>query len=226
MSDYKKSVQTNCYDLSVNVADWPQHTHHKVAGVDEAGRGPLAGAVFAAAVILPANYNLPGLDDSKKLTARKRERLYDQIQHEALAFAIAEVSAQEIDAINIFRASMLAMHKAVFALDISPDFVYVDGTHCPLWTWPSQALVKGDSRLHCIAAASVLAKVARDRKLLKLDDVHPGYGFAKHKGYPTKAHLLALHKLGPCAEHRRSYAPVAAALSQSSRNIENANDTR
>jgi ribonuclease HII len=218
MSDYKKSVQANYDDLSVNVADWPKHACHKVAGVDEAGRGPLAGAVFAAAVILPAHYKLPGLNDSKKLSAGKRALLYDQIQQQALAFAIAEVSALEIDNMNIFRASMLAMHKAVVALDISPDFVYVDGTHCPLWSWHSQALVKGDARLHCIAAASVLAKVARDRELLKLDDIHPGYGFAKHKGYPTKAHLLALNKLGPCVEHRRSYAPVAAVLSQSSRN--------
>ncbi|MDO8908789.1 MAG: ribonuclease HII [Pseudohongiella sp.] len=215
--DYTKSIQSLFDELPANVADWPQHAHQKVAGADEAGRGPLAGAVFAAAVILPARYKLPGLDDSKKLSARKRELLYDQIQQEALAFAIAEVSAQEIDTINIFRASMLAMHKAVTALNISPDFVFVDGTHCPAWSWPSTALVKGDSRLHCIAAASILAKVARDRELQKLDDIYPGYGFAKHKGYPTRDHMLALQKLGPCAEHRRSYSPVLAALETSKR---------
>lgn len=212
MSDYKKSVQPLFDVLSPNAAEWPQHTGQHVAGADEAGRGPLAGAVFAAAVILPARYTLPGLNDSKKLSARKRELLYDQIQQQALAFAIAEVSAQEIDTLNIFRASMLAMHKAVAALAISPDFIYVDGTHCPVWPWPSTALVKGDSRLHCIAAASVLAKVARDRALMQLEDLYPGYGFAKHKGYPTRDHLLALQTLGPCEQHRRSYAPVAAVL--------------
>lgn len=212
MSSYVKSVQSMFDEPSANVADWPEHANQKVAGADEAGRGPLAGAVFAAAVILPARYQLPGLNDSKKLSARKRELLYDQIQQEALAFAIAEVSARDIDTLNIFRASMLAMHKAVAALSTSPDFIYVDGTHCPVWPWPSTALVKGDSRLHCIAAASVLAKVARDRELLKMEDIYPGYGFAKHKGYPTADHLAALRKLGPCAEHRRSYAPVAALL--------------
>jgi ribonuclease HII len=217
MTNYTKSVQSLFTELSANVSDWPEHADQKVAGADEAGRGPLAGAVFAAAVILPARYTLPGLNDSKKLSARRRELLYDQIQQEALAFAIAEVSAQEIDTLNIFRASMLAMHKAVAALDTSPDFVFVDGTHCPVWPWASAALVKGDSRLHCIAAASVLAKVARDRELQKLDDVYPGYGFAKHKGYPTRDHMLALQKLGPCPEHRRSYAPVAAAIETSIR---------
>lgn len=212
MGGYIKSVQSLFAEPSPNVAEWPEHVGHNVAGADEAGRGPLAGAVFAAAVILPASYTLPGLDDSKKLSARKRELLYDQIQQEALAFAITSVSAQEIDSLNIFRASMLAMHKAVAALTLNPDFVYVDGTHCPVWPWPSAALVKGDSRLHCIAAASVLAKVARDRELAQLDVLYPGYGFARHKGYPTPDHLQALQKLGPCQEHRRSYGPVAAVL--------------
>lgn len=214
MSDYKKSTHSLFNELSPNAAEWPEHAAHKVAGADEAGRGPLAGAVFAAAVILPVKYSLPGLNDSKKLSARKRELLYDQIQQQALAFAIAEVSARQIDTLNIFRASMLAMHKAVEALSISPDFIYVDGTHCPVWPWPSAALVKGDTRLHCIAAASVLAKVARDRAMAELDDIYPGYGFAKHKGYPTRDHLLALQTLGPCVEHRRSYAPVAAVLNK------------
>lgn len=212
MNDYIRSDQSLFGEVSANIADWPEHASQRVAGADEAGRGPLAGAVFAAAVILPARYHLRGLNDSKKLTARQREQLFDQIQNEALAFAIAQVSAQEIDSINIFRASLLAMHKAVAALSVSPDFVYVDGTHCPVWPWPSAALVKGDSRLHCIAAASVLAKVARDRELQRMEDVFPGYGFARHKGYATRDHLDALQKLGPCAEHRRSYAPVAALL--------------
>lgn len=194
------------------IAQWPQHQGQHVAGTDEAGRGPLAGAVYAAAVILPARYDLPHLNDSKKLGARQRELLYDQIQQQAVAFAIAEVSAVEIDRINIFQASMQAMHKAVQALAVAPDFVYVDGTHCPRWSWSSAALVKGDSRLDCIAAASILAKVARDRAMVALDEVYPGYGFARHKGYPTPAHLQALRELGPCVEHRRSYAPVAALL--------------
>lgn len=194
------------------IAEWPEHQGQQVAGADEAGRGPLAGAVFAAAVILPARYQLPKLNDSKKLGARQRELLYDQIKQQAIAFAIAEVAAEEIDRINIFQASMQAMHKAVQALAVAPDFIYVDGTHCPRWSWPSAALVKGDSRLDCIAAASILAKVARDRAMVAMDQVYPGYGFAKHKGYPTPAHLQALRALGPCAEHRRSYAPVAALL--------------
>ena len=198
--------------LSKNVSDWPQHTHQLVAGTDEAGRGPLAGAVFAAAVILPVRYDLPGLTDSKKLSAARRALLYDLIQRQALAWAITQVSAAEIDQINIFRASLLAMHRAVEALGVDADFVYVDGTHCPPWNIPGAALVKGDSRLDCIAAASVLAKVARDRDMLRLHAEFPVYGFDRHKGYPTPVHLAALEQYGPCAEHRRSYAPVAKCL--------------
>lgn len=198
--------------LSKNVSDWPQHTHQRVAGTDEAGRGPLAGAVFAAAVILPARYDLPGLTDSKKLSAVRRALLYDLIQQQALAWAITQVSAAEIDQINIFRASLLAMHRAVDALGVDADFVYVDGTHCPPWNRSGAALVKGDSRLDCIAAASVLAKVARDRDMLRLHAEFPMYGFDRHKGYPTPVHLAALEQYGPCAEHRRSYAPVAKCL--------------
>jgi ribonuclease HII len=199
-------------DLSKNVSDWPQHTHQRVAGTDEAGRGPLAGAVFAAAVILPVRYDLPGLTDSKKLSAVRRALLYDLIQQQALAWAITQVSAAEIDQINIFRASLLAMHRAVNALGVEADFVYVDGTHCPPWNRPGAALVKGDSRLDCIAAASVLAKVARDRDMLRLHAEFPVYGFDRHKGYPTPVHLAALEQYGPCEEHRRSYAPVAKCL--------------
>lgn len=183
-----------------------------IAGVDEAGRGPLAGEVYAAAVILPERYDLPGLNDSKKLSAVRREQLFELIQAQAVCYTLIGVSASEIDRINIFQASLLAMKKAVTTLATQPDFVYVDGTHCPQWQYASEALVKGDSRLDCIAAASVLAKVARDRVMVHLEQQYPGYGFAKHKGYPTRAHLAALQQLGPCPEHRRSYAPVARCL--------------
>lgn len=190
----------------------PQHAGQQVAGVDEAGRGPLAGAVYAAAVILPPHYDLPGLNDSKKLTERRRESLYELITAQATCYAIASASPDEIDTLNIFQASLLAMHRAVKALASQPDFVYVDGAHCPVWAFASAALVKGDSRMDCIAAASVLAKVARDRVMKAMDGQYPGYGFAKHKAYPTPEHLAALKALGPCPEHRRSYAPVAACL--------------
>jgi len=183
-----------------------------IAGVDEAGRGPLAGEVYAAAVILPAAYELPGLNDSKKLSESRREQLFELIQAQAVSFAIVGLAASEIDRLNIFQATLLAMKKAVTGLATQPEFVYVDGSHCPVWSYASQALVKGDSRLDCIAAASVLAKVARDRVMVDLDRQYPGYGFARHKGYPTKAHMAALEKLGPCPQHRRSYAPVARCL--------------
>ncbi|HDZ08506.1 ribonuclease HII [Pseudohongiella sp.] len=188
-----------------------------IAGVDEAGRGPLAGEVYAAAVILPESYHLPGLNDSKKLSARRREQLFELICEQAVSYTIVGLAASEIDRINIFQATLQAMKKAVTTLATQPDFVYVDGTHCPSWSYASEALVKGDSRLDCIAAASVLAKVTRDRVMTDLDQQYPGYGFAQHKGYPTKMHMAALQQLGPCPEHRRSYAPVArciAALSE------------
>lgn len=194
------------------VSDMPQHAGQLVAGVDEAGRGPLAGAVCAAAVVLPVRYDLPGLNDSKKLSARRREALYDQIISQAVSYAIAWASPAEIDELNIFQASLLAMRRAAKALARQPDFVYVDGTHCPVWPFASTAVVKGDSRVDCIAAASVLAKVARDRVMQDLDIEYPGYGFARHKAYPTAEHLAALKTLGPCPVHRRSYAPVAACL--------------
>lgn len=183
-----------------------------IAGVDEAGRGPLAGEVYAAAVILPASYELPGLNDSKKLSAGRREQLFELIRQQAVSYTIVGVAAAEIDRINIFQATLVAMKKAVTTLATQPDFVYVDGTHCPSWCYASEALVKGDSRLDCIAAASVLAKVARDRVMTDLDQQYPGYGFARHKGYPTKAHMAALEQLGPCPQHRRTYAPVARCL--------------
>lgn len=185
---------------------------HLVAGVDEVGRGPLAGDVVTAAVILDATRPIPGLADSKQLSERQRERLFEQIQQQALCFAIARASVEEIDSLNILQASLLAMHRAVQALRVPPDFVYVDGNRCPRWEYPSQAVVKGDSRVASIAAASILAKVTRDRELVELDRQYPGYGLARHKGYPSPEHLQALRLLGPSPIHRRSYRPVAELL--------------
>lgn len=183
-----------------------------VAGVDEAGRGPLAGDVVAAAVILDAANPITGLRDSKKLSAGQRERLYPVIRERAVAFAIARANVEEIDTLNILQASLLAMTRAVCALTVHPAFVYVDGNRCPAWAWPSQAVVKGDSRVAAIAAASILAKVARDHDMAALDREYPGYGLARHKGYPTAMHLVALRKLGPSPIHRRSFGPVAALI--------------
>ena len=185
-----------------------------VAGVDEAGRGPLAGAVYAAAMILPGTYELPYLNDSKKLTPRRRDTLYDAIIGQAVSYSIACVEPAEIDQLNIYQATLLAMTKAVTALAVQPEFVYVDGNVCPRWSYVSEAVVQGDSRVDCIAAASILAKVARDRTMVALEEKYPGYGFARHKGYATRDHLEALRRLGPCSEHRRSYAPVANCLKE------------
>ncbi|MDG2175239.1 MAG: ribonuclease HII [Gammaproteobacteria bacterium] len=185
---------------------------HLIAGVDEAGRGPLAGDVVAAAVILPIDCTIAGLTDSKKLTPKQREKLYPLIRQQAVAFAVARASVDEIDRLNILHASMLAMKRAVTALELSPEFVYVDGNRCPDWQYPSQAVVKGDSRIAAIAAASILAKVERDQEMRELDSRFPGYGLAQHKGYPTKAHLAALQRLGPCEIHRKSFSPVMELL--------------
>lgn len=182
------------------------------AGVDEVGRGPLAGDVVTAAVILDPSRPIAGLADSKQLSERQRERLFDLIVERALSWAIARASVAEIDSLNILQASLLAMHRAVQALPLQPGFVYVDGNRCPRWDYPSQAVVKGDSRVACIAAASILAKVTRDREMLLLDQAYPGYGLARHKGYPSPAHLEALRRLGPSPIHRRSYRPVAELL--------------
>lgn len=183
-----------------------------VAGVDEAGRGPLAGDVITAAVILDPKRRIDGLADSKQLTGERREELYLEIVDKALSFAIARASVEEIDSLNILQASLLAMHRAVAALSLQPRFVYVDGNHCPKWRYSSQAVVRGDSLVPAISAASILAKVTRDREMRELDRQYPGYGMSKHKGYPTPEHLLALKKLGPCPIHRRSYRPVAELL--------------
>ena len=179
-----------------------------IAGVDEVGRGQLAGDVVAAAVILDPTRPIPGLADSKQLTEARREALCEIILAQALTFAVARATVEEIDNLNILQASLLAMHRAVTALHIQPDFIYVDGNRLPRWSYSAEAVVKGDSRIAAIAAASILAKVTRDRELVALDALYPGYGFAQHKGYPTPAHLQALRELGPCSIHRRSFAPV------------------
>ena len=183
-----------------------------VAGVDEAGRGPLAGPVVAAAVILDDLQPILGLADSKQLSERRREALYDEIRARALCCCIAEASVEEIDRLNILQATLLAMQRAVAGLRLSPRRVLVDGNRLPLLTMPAEAIVKGDSRVAEIAAASILAKVHRDRLCLALHDAHPDYGFAGHKGYPTAAHLATLQRLGACAAHRRSFGPVRLAL--------------
>ncbi|MBI1965570.1 MAG: ribonuclease HII [Betaproteobacteria bacterium] len=183
-----------------------------VCGVDEAGRGPLAGPVYAAAVILDPGKAIAGLADSKQLTARRRRVLAREIQAQATAWAIASASVEEIDALNILQASLLAMRRAVERLAVRPQQVLVDGLHCPRLDMTVRAVVKGDATIAAISAASILAKVARDDEMLALHRQHPQYGFDRHKGYPTAAHLLALRTHGACAAHRRSFAPVRALL--------------
>lgn len=180
-----------------------------VCGVDEAGRGPLAGPVVAAAVILDPARPIAGLNDSKKLSARRREALAVLIREQALAWAVAEASVEEIDRINILQASLLAMQRAVAALAVRPQLALIDGNRCPRLDCPAEALVGGDGRSAPIAAASILAKTVRDEQMLALHQRFPCYDFARHKGYPTAAHLAALRQHGPCSEHRRSFAPVA-----------------
>ncbi|GAA3911043.1 ribonuclease HII [Halomonas cibimaris] len=184
----------------------------RLAGVDEVGRGPLAGSVVAAAVMLDPTRPIEGLTDSKKLTPRRREALDALIRERALAFAVAEASAAEVDALNIYHATHLAMRRAIDALAPAAEYLLVDGNRLPGHTLPGQAVVQGDARHDAIAAASILAKVARDAQMIALDARHPEYGFARHKGYPTKVHLAALERLGPLPEHRRSFAPVARQL--------------
>jgi ribonuclease HII len=183
-----------------------------VAGVDEAGRGPLAGPVVAAAVILDELQPIQGLADSKVLSPARRERLFDEIRAKALACCIAEASVEEIDRLNILHATMLAMKRAVEGLRLLPHRVLVDGNRLPQLKMPGEAIVKGDSKVAAISAASILAKVHRDRLCLVLHEAYPAYGFATHKGYPTADHLAALRQHGACPEHRRSYAPVRAVL--------------
>ena len=179
-----------------------------LVGVDEAGRGPLAGPVVAAAVMLDDRAPIRGLRDSKQLTAMARERLFDEILAKALCCRIAQASVEEIDRLNILQATLLAMHRAVAGLRLRPHLVLVDGNRTPAVDMPVRAIVKGDMTVPCISAASILAKVHRDRLCAELHERHPEYGFAGHKGYPTPAHLAALRAHGPCPEHRRSFAPV------------------
>lgn len=179
-----------------------------IAGVDEVGRGPLAGAVVAAAVILNPEVPVEGLMDSKKLSEKKRELLADEIREKALCWCVARAEVEEIDRINILQASLLAMRRAVMGLSIAPEQVLVDGNRCPQLDYPVEAIVKGDALVPAISAASILAKVVRDREMVELDKIYPGYGLAGHKGYPTAAHIKALQQLGPSAIHRRSFGPV------------------
>jgi ribonuclease HII len=183
-----------------------------VAGVDEAGRGPLAGPVVAAAVILDARAPILGLADSKQLSPRRREQLFDEIRAKALCCSVAQASVEEIDRLNILQATMLAMQRAVKGLRLKPNKVLVDGNRLPLLAVLAEAVVSGDALVPAISAASILAKVTRDRLLDELHALHPGYGFDRHKGYGTAQHMLALQTLGPLDVHRRSFAPVARAL--------------
>lgn len=182
------------------------------AGVDEVGRGPLAGPVVAAAVILDPNNPIEGLADSKKLSERRREVLAEQIREQALAWSLGRAEVHEIDDINILQASLLAMQRAVAALPMAPELVLVDGNRCPSLDYPSQAVIRGDSLVPAISAASIIAKVSRDREMIELDADYPGYGLARHKGYPSRVHLEALQALGVTPIHRRSYAPVRRLL--------------
>lgn len=185
-----------------------------ICGVDEAGRGPLAGAVVAAAVVLDPQRPIAGLDDSKKLTARKREQLALQIREQALAWAVAEASVAEIDQLNILHASLLAMKRAVDQLSVPLQEALIDGHIAPRWAVPTRAIVGGDALEPCISAASILAKTVRDAQMLALHEHYPQYGFDKHKGYPTAAHMQALKLHGVSPWHRRSFGPVKALLVQ------------
>ena len=187
-----------------------------IAGVDEAGRGPLAGPVFAAAVILDARNPINGLADSKKLTPLRREKLFDEIRAKALCCSIAQASAREIDEINILQASLLAMRRAVEGLRLRPAKVLVDGNRIPIMDVFAEAIVQGDALVPAISAASILAKVQRDRWCVELDAQFPDYGFAQHKGYGTTQHLQALRELGACAQHRKTFRPVAEVLAKRS----------
>ncbi len=183
-----------------------------VAGVDEVGRGPLIGSVVAAAVVLPEEHGIVGLADSKKLSAKRREALAEQIRAVAVGWAVTEATHQEIDQINILHASMLAMKRAVEQLSCKIDRVLVDGNRIPDIDYPAEAIVKGDSKVEAISAASILAKVARDQMMVELHQQHPEYGFDRHKGYPTKLHFEMLERYGVLEQHRRSFRPVQRVL--------------
>ncbi len=183
-----------------------------IAGVDEVGRGPLVGAVVTAAVILDPANPVSGLADSKKLSEKRRLALYDEIKEKALAWSLGRAEPEEIDQLNILHATMLAMQRAVAGLQLTPDLVLIDGNRCPVLAMPAQAVVKGDSLVREISAASIIAKVTRDREMAELDRLFPQYGFAQHKGYPTALHMAKLKQYGATPHHRRSFAPVRNAL--------------
>lgn len=183
-----------------------------IAGVDEVGRGPLVGDVVTAAVILDPNRPIEGLNDSKKLSEKKRILLAEEIKQKALAWSIGRADPSEIDELNILHATMLAMKRAVARLEIQPNFVFIDGNRCPDLPVPCEAVIKGDSLVTEISAASIIAKVTRDTEMFELDKIHPEFGFAKHKGYPTKLHFEMLAKYGPTPHHRQSFKPVRKAL--------------
>jgi len=197
----------NDFDLDVDLSPY-----RFIAGLDEAGRGPLVGPVVAAAVILDPDNPIDGLRDSKKLSEKKREALAAEIRQRALAWSVVSVSAEDIDRINILQASLLAMQRAGESLSVQPDIALVDGNHCPSMSCRVEAIVKGDSKVAAISAASILAKVDRDRQMLQLHAQYPQYGFDKHKGYPTKVHMELLREHGPCPLHRKSFAPVRKLL--------------
>jgi len=199
--------------MKITLQDELPLIHGLLAGTDEAGRGPLAGNVVAAAVILDPDNPVAGLDDSKKLTEKKRDLLFDEIKQKALSWSIVSVSAKQIDEMNILQASLYAMRTAAENLEVKPDHVFVDGNKTLVDCFcDNTAIIKGDSRVAEISAASILAKVERDAQMLVLHQQYPQYGFDKHKGYPTKVHREVLNKIGPCPEHRRSYAPVRDAI--------------
>ncbi|WP_197745263.1 ribonuclease HII [Candidatus Nitrosacidococcus tergens] len=183
-----------------------------IAGVDEVGRGPLAGPVIASAVILNPSVKITGLWDSKKISAIRRETLSIEIQNKAIAWTLGRADLEEIDRLNIFQATLLAMSRAIATLPVKPKLVLVDGKYCPTSPYPIQGIIQGDQKFTPIAAASIIAKVARDQEMVYFDQIYPSYGFKSHKGYPTKDHLTALENLGPCPIHRRSFRPVKNCL--------------
>lgn len=204
-----KTLMGDCYSTGDNPLNY---TGESLAGVDEVGRGTLAGDVVTAAVILDPAHPIRGLADSKKLSEKRRESLFDEIVEKALCWSVARASVDEIDRYNILHATLKAMQRAVENLTVQPEFVAVDGNRLPSWQYPSQAVVKGDDRVACISAAAILAKVTRDREMIVHDKAYPQYGFAAHKGYGTHVHRQALAEVGPCPLHRKSFEPVKSML--------------
>ncbi|CAM2754943.1 ribonuclease HII [Vibrio mytili] len=206
-----KAAKITKAKVELPLFEYPQG-YQRIAGVDEVGRGPLVGDVVTAAVILDPNNPIEGLNDSKKLSEKKRMALLPEIKKKALAWAVGRCSPQEIDELNILQATMVAMQRAVAGLNVAPDLVLIDGNRCPVLEMDAQAVVKGDLRVAEISAASIIAKVVRDQEMEELDKQYPQFGFAKHKGYPTKAHFEAIEQHGVISEHRKSFKPVKKAL--------------